>query len=300
GAGQDLERAGAVAAKPEEAPAEAGELQQVARGERPRVGRGAEQGGLDEVGHPLEQRFVARQRRGVARGELRHLRRREIPVVARSDDDDVVGIRHGTSRRPHAPLRAARSRGRPLDQRRELGRDIRAEQLGGRERHDLGPGTRRTLRAVGPRGSFLAGGAVGGIGTAAVVLVGGAWAALAALATIPARSARPALASGPARFDQPGEERILGREAYGDAAAGPAAPPRGAVAAAATRPSRLGRATPLSGRTVAAVLPRRTCAAATAPRLDPEPVGGRDGIAVGEHVEGPRVAEFHRRYDQLV
>src|SRR5439155_1342626 len=142
--------------------------------------------------------------------------------------------------------------------------------------------------------------AVGGIGTAAVVLVGGAWAALAALATIPARSARPALASGTARFDQPGEERILGRDDDGDAAAAPAAPPRGAVAAAATRPSRLGRATPLSGRTVAAVLPRRTCAAATAPRLDPEPVGGRDGIAVGEHVEGPRVAEFHRRYDQLV
>src|SRR5213078_347613 len=176
----------------------------------------------------------------------------------------------------------------------KLGAHIGTEHVGGGECDDLGPGTRRTLRAVGPRGSFLAGGAVGGVGTAAVVLVGGAWAALAALATI------PALASGTARFDQPGEERILGRDDDGDAAAAPAAPSRGAVAAAATRPSRLGRATPLSGRTVAAVLPRRTCAAATAPRLDPEPVGGRDGIAVGEHVEGPRVAEFHRRYDQLV
>src|SRR5205807_6724892 len=113
-------------------------------------------------------------------------------------------------RRASQPSRPASPVGRPLDQRCELGRDIRAEQLGGRERHDLGPGTGRTLRAVGPRGSFLAGGAVGGIGTAAVVLAGGSLAALAALATIPARSARPALASGSARFDQPGEERILG------------------------------------------------------------------------------------------
>src|SRR5256885_14066526 len=65
------------------------------------------------------------------------------------------------------PLRAARSRGGPLDQRRELGREIGAEHLGGGERDDLGARARRTLRAVGPGGSLLTGGAVGGIGTAA-------------------------------------------------------------------------------------------------------------------------------------
>src|SRR5256885_15971200 len=65
------------------------------------------------------------------------------------------------------PLRAARSRGGPLDQRRELGREIGAEHLGGGERDDLGARARRTLRAVGPGGSLLTGGALGGIGTAA-------------------------------------------------------------------------------------------------------------------------------------
>src|SRR2546428_14108802 len=69
------------------------------------------------------------------------------------------------------PSRAAGPFGRPLHQRRELGRDIRAEHVAGRERDDLGPRAGRTLRAVGPRGSPLAGGAVGGIGTTAGVPV---------------------------------------------------------------------------------------------------------------------------------
>src|SRR5439155_361297 len=140
---------------------------------------------------------------------------------------------------------------------RELRRDIRAEQRTGREGDHLGPRPGRALRAVGPRCSLLAGGAVGGIGTAAVVLVGAALAALATLATIPARSARPAGASGSTRFYQSREERILGRGDDGDAAAAPAAAPRAAVAAAATRPSGLGRAPGLAGGAVAAVLPRR-------------------------------------------
>src|SRR5947207_9217119 len=181
------------------------------------------------------------------------------------------------------PLRAARSRGGPLDQRRELGREIGAEHLGGGERDDLGARARRTLGAVGPGGSLLTGGAVGGIGTAVVLLVGGPVSALATLATIPARSPGAARASGRARFHQAGEKRIRGRGDDGDAATAPAAPPRAAVAAAATRPARLGRASPLAGRAIAAVLPRRAGAAAPTAGLDPEPIRGRDAIAVGEH-----------------
>src|SRR5438874_4792094 len=198
------------------------------------------------------------------------------------------------------PLRAARSRGGPLDQRRELGREIGAEHLGRGERDDLGARARRTLRAVGPGGSLLAGGAVGGIGTAAVLLVGGPLSALAGLATIPARSPRPAGASGSARFYQPGEKRILGRGDDGDAAAAPTASPRAAVAATATRPSRLRWASPLARRAIAAVLPRRAGAAAPAAGLDPEPIRGGAGIAVGEHKVGPGVADLHGCDDQLV
>src|SRR5437879_4361818 len=177
---------------------------------------------------------------------------------------------------------------------------IRAEQLGGRERDDLGPRAGRPLRAVGARGPLLSGSAVGGIGTAAVVLVGHALAALATLATIAARAARPARTPGTARFDQPGEERILGRNDDVEAAAAPAASPRAAIAPATTRPSGLGRAASLAGGAVAAILPRCARAAPTAARLDPEPIGGRDGIAVGEHIVRARVAHFHGCHDQLV
>src|SRR2546425_12844185 len=101
------------------------------------------------------------------------------------------------------PSRAAGPFGRPLHQRRELGRDIRAEHVAGRERDDLGPRAGRTLRAVGPRGSPLAGGAVGGIGTTAVVLFRYAPAPPSALSPLSAPSPPPAPAPPPARFYQP-------------------------------------------------------------------------------------------------
>src|SRR5207237_9041394 len=76
--------------------------------------------------------------------------------------------------------------------------------------------------------------------------------------------------------------------------------PRAAVAATATRPSRLRWASPLARRAIAAVLPRRAGAAAPAAGLDPEPIRGGDGIAVGEHEVGPGVADFHGCDDPVV
>src|SRR5207247_10946354 len=114
------------------------------------------------------------------------------------------------------------------------------------------------------------------------------------------RSARPAGASGSTRFYQSREERILGRGDDGDAAAAPAAAPRAAVAAAATRPSGLGRAPGLAGGAVAAVLPPRAGSSPPAARLDTEPIGGWDGIAIGEHVVRSGVADFDCCNDQLV
>src|SRR6058998_4090024 len=69
----DLERSRAVLPELQEPPPEPGELRQVPGPERPGVGRGLEQRGLDEIRHALEHRLVAGESLGITGGELRDL-----------------------------------------------------------------------------------------------------------------------------------------------------------------------------------------------------------------------------------
>src|SRR3989442_1260980 len=236
-------------------------------GVAPRVRDESEQRGLRDPPRRAQrggQRDARRQPAGRARILLHSAHRRPARRRARAHRrESAAALPPGRAVAGGGPpSRTARASRRRLHQRRQLGGDIRAEQLGGREGDDLGPRAGRTLRAVRPRGSLLPGCAVCGIGTATVVLVDHALAALTTLATVPTRAARPARASRTARFDQAGEERILGRDDDADAAAAPAAPPGAAVAAAATRSAGLGRAPSLARGARPAGLPPRAPAAA--------------------------------------
>src|SRR5439155_596171 len=76
----------------QEPPPEPGELRQVPGPERPGVGRGLEQRGLDEIRHALEHRLVARQRLGIAGGELRDLLPGQL-LVGSHEQEATVGKR---------------------------------------------------------------------------------------------------------------------------------------------------------------------------------------------------------------
>ena len=95
GAGEDLDRLRSGRPELEKAPSQLRQLRQVAGPQRPGVGGGAQQGGLDEIGHPLEHRLVARQRRGVARRELRHLAARQFLVRSHQQEAAVRERREG-------------------------------------------------------------------------------------------------------------------------------------------------------------------------------------------------------------
>src|SRR2546429_317462 len=83
-------------------------------------------------------------------------------------------------------------------------------------------------------------------------------------------------------------------------AAAPPPPPGRPSPPSPPRPPGWGGPPPRPRRAPAAVLPRRAGAAAPAAGLDPEPIRGGDGIAVGEHEVGPGVADLHGCDDQLV
>jgi len=97
-----------------------GELRQVLGPERPGVGRGLEQRGLDEIRHALEHRLVAGQGLGIAGGELRDLLPGQL-FVGSHEQEATVGKRR--ERRG-----AARQQLKPVAGQLEVADDLRPEQ----------------------------------------------------------------------------------------------------------------------------------------------------------------------------
>ena len=132
--GQDLERAAAIAAERPEAPPELGELEQVTRSRRPRVGRRLDQRRLDHARDPFEHGLVARERLGVLRRELPHLAGGHRLVGPHQQRPAV--------RQRREAGRAARNHREPVAGQIEVAHDLGAEQavdVAGRGDLETGP-----------------------------------------------------------------------------------------------------------------------------------------------------------------
>lgn len=135
-AGEDVDRVCAARA-PEapEPPAQLRERVEVARSPGPGIGRRHLERGLDEVGDALEHRFVARERVGVARRELRDLPAVRVPIGTEHEVASVGKRAEGG--------RIARQQLEPVAVERELADDARSQQAADvARRRDLEAGPR--------------------------------------------------------------------------------------------------------------------------------------------------------------
>src|SRR5688572_11699409 len=134
--------------------------------------------------------------------------------------------------------RSANSRPRPalrdLHQRRELGRYVRAEDVPGREGHDLGPRPGTPVRTRGAGAPLLAGCAVRPVRAPPAVGAGLPLAALSSFAAVASGAPCAARPAGTARVDHAGEERLIRAD---DDADPPAATAHAAAPAVAPVPA---------------------------------------------------------------
>src|SRR5207247_9656237 len=99
----------------------------------------------------------------------------------------------------------------------------------------------------------------------------------------PTGASRASLAAAAVAVDDPCEERVVERDDDVDPAAASARAAHAAVASVPARRAALGRASRGACGAVGARSPREPRAAASAPRLDHEPVGGRHAAGGREH-----------------
>src|SRR5437762_491024 len=133
--------------------------------------------------------------------------------------------------------------------------------------------------------------------SALVGLTLAAFAASTAGSACPTRSARSTRA---ATVHEPREQRLVDGYHNGDAAAPAPGPARSTVAAVAPRGARLRGASRRARRAVRPVPAREARAAATAPRLDDQPVRRSDARRIAQNVEGRRHADLESGHIQLV